>query len=310
VAQSPILLFNRACVVTVGTVQVSNIGLGIGLDVWFHIKRSLKPKEPNTCDLRLYNLAPSTRDAIAQSAQVAPSYAQPALVKGAQPLKIVSVQIDAGYVGNMETIFLGEMRSAQTTVSGPDEITELQSGDADQAMLLARSTTHLGKGASNAYNVATQLLADMGCKGGNIATVAAVLKAAPLYPNGVTLKGCSHDLLCDLARSCALEVTIQNKIAQWTSLGQPLGGEAYSVGSDTGLIGSPTVDTKGVLSLEMLMAPGIAPGKPIVMNGKYIKGLYRIFAVTTLGDTNGREWSHKIEAKRYGEALSKKKGKK
>jgi hypothetical protein len=291
---APFQLINRSCTITVGTTQIANIGQQIGIDVWFQVKKSLKGT-PNTADLRLYGLSEATRKGLEQSTQTSPS---PASGPGASNT-LVPVQIDAGYVGSTSTIFLGEMRSAQTSTDGPDTVTELTTGDGDQAAILARSTASFGAGA-NAYSVAQQLLRDMGCGAGNIATVAPILKASPLFQRGVVLKGSSLDHLLDLARSCALEVTVQGGVAQWCSLGQPLGGEAYSLSSSTGLIGSPSVDTKGTLSVEMLMAPGILPGKPIVMDALYVKGLFRICSAEWTGDTSGNDWKIALECKRYG----------
>lgn len=288
-----IKLLNRSCTVTVGTTQISRVGQQLGLDVWFSVKRSLKAGEPNTCDLRLYNIAPATREAIEASSQ-------PLAAPGGGPQTAVPVQIVAGYIGNTSTIFLGELRSAQTITDGPNTVTELTSGDGDQAVVLARSTASFAAAGGNAYAVAQQLLSDMQCGVGNLATVASVLKASPLYQKGVALKGCSNDLLRNLARSCGIEVTIQAGVAQWCTLGQPLGGQAYSLSSSTGLIGSPSVDTKGVLSGEVLMVPGFAPGLPVVMNAKFVQGLFRLTSVETVGDTGSNEWSHRFEAKRYG----------
>jgi hypothetical protein len=295
-APSPsVQLFSRQASLTVGTVELDLIGQQLNLDFWFQVKRSLKPGEPNTCDVRMYNIADTTRKQIEQSAQPLPGPAQP----GGIATKVVPVKIVAGYEGATETIFLGELRSAQTVTDGADTTTELTSGDGDQATLIARSTACFGPGA-NALVVAKQLLSDMGLGIGNIAAVQAVLQSAPLFTKGVALKGNSMDRLIALARSCALEVSVQGGVAQWTTLGQPLAGQAYSLSSDTGLIGTPSVDTKGVLTFEMLLAPGIRPGAAVVMDAKYVQGTYRITSVETTGDTAGNSWGHQCEAKRIG----------
>lgn len=296
--QPSILEFGRSSTITVASVQIQNIGQKTGLHAWFQARRSIKPNEPNTCDLRLWNLAPASRKAIESAA--AP-IGGPATGPGAQP-KAVPVKIEAGYVGagGTSTIFLGEMRSAQTIRDhGTDDITELTTGDGDQAVILARSTAAFGKGA-NALTVAQQLLADMKLGQGNLGTVAAILQAQPLYGGGVVLKGSSWEHLQDLCTSCGLEVSCQGGVAQFTSLGQPLPGQAYRLSSDTGLLGSPSVDTKGVLSCETQMLPGLRPGASIVMDAKYVKGTYRIISIETTGDTWGDDWRHQIEAKRVG----------
>lgn len=292
-------LLERSCTVTVGKTQVTNIGQELGLNVWFSVKKSLKARSPQTCDVRLMNLSDATRKAIEQSAQPLgpPGGGAPGADNTATPVKIV-----AGYVGGTSTVFLGQLRSAQTTTDGATTTTELQTGDGDAAAILARSTHCFGAGA-NAYMVAQQLIKDMGCGAGNIATVATILKGSPVYQKGVVLKGNSLDHLCDLALNCGLEVTLQSGNLQWVSMGQPLAGQAYllqTTPTNTGVIGSPSVDTKGVLSIETLMMPGIVPGIPIVVKTDYISGLYRITSVETTGDIRGEDWRHSIEAKRYG----------
>jgi hypothetical protein len=312
----PVQLFSRSSVVTVGSIEISNIGQQTGLDVWFQVRRSLKPGEPNSADLRIFNLSDDSRKAIEQSANgfvdksgnitgrfvSAASVANLTAEDFASLTPLIPVKIDAGYEqAGMSTIFLGEMRSAGVVGDGPDMIVELNAGDGDQAMVLARSTAAFGPGC-NAYTVALHLLSDANMGEGNIDSVATILKNAPLYSKGVVLKGSSWDHLLDLCRSCGLEVSVQHGVAQFTSLGQPLPGHAYKLSSDTGLIGSPSVDTKGVLSCQTLMLPGLAPGSPIEVDAKYVKGRFRIISIETTGETGGRDWYHRIEAKSIGRA--------
>ncbi len=305
---SVIQLENRSCTLIVGNpgrpgtgIQISNIGLQQGLDIWFQVRRSLKAKEPNTCDLRIRNLSNASRKALesATTGTVTAITNAPSTTNASSPS--VPVQLQAGYVGGTSVIFSGQLRSAQTSTDGPDTVTELSTGDGDQAMGLARSTGSFGVG-SNPYIIATALLNDMGIGVGNIATVASILKAGKMFSGGVVLKGSSLDHLVDLAAGCTpqLEVTVQNGVAQWTQLGQPTGGSAYLLTSNTGLTGSPAIDTKGVLTMQTLLLPGLKPGSPIQVNAKYVQGLFRIVSIETTGDTAGDEWGHQIEAKPYG----------
>lgn len=289
-----VALWNRASRITVGTVEVENIGRQQGLDVWFQVRRSLKLGEPNTCDLKVWDLSDDSRYAIEQSSQVSTSVAA---APGA-PNTIVPVKIEAGYVGHMTTLFLGEMRSAQTVTAGADFVTELQTGDGDQAATVARISQSLGP--TNALTVAQTLLAAMGTGRGNIDSVASVLRGSTLYQQGVTLKGNPASKLATLAASVGLEFSIQNGQAQFLSLGQALDGSAYELSPDTGLIGEPSVDTKGVLACMTLMLPGLRPGQLVYMNSRFVQGTYRVTSMTTVGDTAGNDWSHKIEAKRPG----------
>ena len=289
-------LINRASTITVGPVQIVNIGQSVGLSCWFKVRRSLKAKEPNTCDLRIWNLSPETLQALAQAAQPLPGAATaPNTISTVLPVSIVAGYKDAG----TSQIFLGEMRSAQTVIDGPDRVTELTTGDGDEAMILARSTQAFGPG-QNAFVVASKLLVDAKLAPGNIGTVQPILAATPMYTRGVCKKGATWDLLQDLARSCGLEVTVQGGTTQWTVLGQPLPGDAYVLSADTGLIGSPTVDSKGVLTCQTLLLPGIKPGSVVVLASEYVKGAYRVTSVEYTGSTFGQEWYCAIEAKKPG----------
>lgn len=291
------LLYSRSSTVTVGTIQIVNIGQNIGLDVWFDVKRTLKPNEPNTCDLRIYNLADSSLKAIASATQTSTNPAlPPSASNGVVPVKIV-----AGYESGTSTIFLGEMRSAQTVRDGDDFVTELTSGDGDFAQIYARLNVQAPRGTS-AYTVVQQCLTAMKSGNGNLSAVAQTLRGATMYQQGAVLKGNAHDLLVDICRSVGLEVKIQNGQAQFLSLGQPLAGQAYNLTPNTGLIGEPSVDTKGVMSCMTLMLPELIPGKAVVVNSRFVSGTYRVVSMDTSGSTFDNEWGHRLECKYLGRA--------
>ena len=299
-AISGLSLFEKACTVTIGSVQVSNIGLAQGLDVWFSVKRSIRADQPNHADLRLYNLTAATRQAIAS--QLGPQ-------ANATP-----VQIDAGYVGNVSTIFLGQLRNAMVTSQGPDYTIELQAGDFDQGTVASRSTSTFGTGTTP-WQIVQQLISDMGCGAGNTATYRGTLLSSGIYQNGYTLKGSSYDHLQDLAWSLGLEVTMQSGCLQWTVIGGAMGGaNAYTISSKTGLIGSPTIGVEGVknnpktpglkkvkgftgtlLTCETLLLPGLTPGQYIYVDGEFVQATCRILSMQTKGDTNANEWGHTLE---------------
>jgi hypothetical protein len=296
------LLYSRASRITVGSgpnaVQVSNIGQQRGLDVWFSIRRSLKPKEPNTCDLKIWNLADDTRKRLEQSAhRVGNSRASaPGAITS-----IIAVKIEAGYENAMSTAFLGELRSAQTVRDGVDFVTEMQTGDGDEATTKARiSFSTKDTAIMDAYAVAQKLIQSMGSGEGNLKNFGGILRASDLYGGGVCLKGNPADVLHTLCRSIGVEFTLQNGQCQFTSLGQPIPGAAYDLTSDSGLIGEPSVDTKGVLNCETLLLPGIKPGAQISINALFVDPAngYRVSSMVTTGDTAGESWGHKIEATR------------
>lgn len=305
IAMDGIQLFEKSCTITIGSVQVTNIGLNRGLDVWFNVKRSIQKGKTNVADLRLFNLTATTRQAIAS--ELGPQN---------DP---VQVQIDAGYVGNTSTIFLGQMRNAMVTSQGPDQIVEIQAGDFDVGTIGSRSNATFGTGTTP-YQVAQQLISDMGCGAGNIASYATLLKSSTIYSLGYALKGNSFSHLQDLAHSLGLEVTMQGGVLQWSMIGQAVGSQKiYSVSSTTGLLGSPTVGTEGIknnpktpglrkvkgfsgtlLTFETLMLPSVQPGQLIFVQGEFIQALVRIIAMQTRGGTAENDWGHSIEGKPEG----------
>lgn len=291
-------LFSRSSTVTVGTKEIQNIGQQIGLDVWFQVKRSLKPGEPNTCDLKIWNLSDSSLKELSQAAQTVSVATAPG-----GKVQIVPVKIVAGYETGTATIFLGELRSASTIRDGEDFVTELQSGDGDLAQIITRSNFTMPKG-SNALQVVQQCLADMKCGTGNLSSqsIQAILKGEQLYSLGANIKGSSWQIIRDTCKSVGLECSIANGQAQFLSTGQPLAGDAYELTPTQELIGEPSVDTKGIMSCTTLLIPHIKPGSTIVVNSRFVNGTYRVISMTTTGQTWGEdgEWQHEIEGKSAG----------
>jgi hypothetical protein len=105
-------------------------------------------------------------------------------------------------------------------------------------------------------------------------------------------------VLTRLTRSLGLEWTIQNGAIQFLSLNAPLVGQAVLLSSETGMVGSPSVDNKGVLSVQTLLIPDIFPGRQIVVEGKRLSGSYRCEVCRYTGDTASNDWYIDIEAKK------------
>lgn len=283
-------LFQRDWRVVADTLDVS------GMDVAFTVKKTLKP-QPNTCDLRIWNLSPNSRKQLEQMSQ-------PSVGITSTPgtnTKKVPVKIEAGYVGTGRAqIWLGELRAAQTTTDGPDMVTELSTGDGDQA---AAARLNVSIGAGTGADIAmTKLLKVLGVGQGNLPKAVNLLKSAGMAQfavKGFCLKGPAVDQMTDLCRSAGLEWSIQDGQLQVLSLGQPLDGQAIRIAPDAGMIGSPTVDTKGILNVTTLMIPKIKPGVKISMDSQTVKGGYRVISCEYTGDTYGNEWYIKIEADKY-----------
>lgn len=289
------LLYGKKATIQVGGLLIET-GDGNGLDVEFRIQRRTKvtqavqKPQANTCDLTILNLSPSHRKEL--EASTVPG-------KGT---KVVPVVISAGYKGRQTVYFSGELRAAHSLTDGPTKVTQLTTGDGDKALTQQRLTMALAPGAA-AEQALKAIVAALGVGPGNLKKGISLLSANPLsaqlFARGAVLKGPAADIMTDFCRAAGLDWSIQDGALQLTELGEPLQGAAVLLDSDHGLLESPTVDTKGILSCRTEMIPDMFPGRALSMNALDVKGGYRVLSVETRGQTDGNDWGHWIEAVRY-----------
>lgn len=270
-----IQLFRRKVTVTIDTLQL------IGFDMTFAVKKDLKP-QPNTCDLKVFNLTEEHRSAIEQK-------------------KTAQVQVEAGYENGTSILFLGTLRTSLSVWQGPDCITALSSGDGEKAIQTARVNIPVKKNTKTP-DVLKAVAKALGVGDGNLNSALAKLKASGIgdfFSQGTVLTGSASREMTAICRSCGLTWSIQDGKLQILPLRQSLDGTAINLSPDTGLIGSPTVDNKGVMSCKMLLIPDVLPGRKLVLKSDRLKGQYRIEEVNSSGDTASTDWYHDIKAKRY-----------
>lgn len=263
------LLFGRAWQIFVGNVDVSN------LDATFEARRSLRA-EPNTCTLRLFNLAPTTAGQIQQQAASTGT---------------IPVSIQAGYQGTVVQIYAGQLRAAVTVTDGPDTVLELNTGDGESAMAQAR--VNIAIAAGTPYTTVFAALANQ--LGLGLGNVASAKLPATWSSKGCVLKGNVADYISDTCKANGLEWSIQNGAIQVLPLGGALAGQAALLTTQTGLVGSPSVDSKGVLKACALIQPGVTPGATVAIKSSSVNGQFRCIAVDFEGDTLGNPWYAKLE---------------
>lgn len=275
-------LFDRHAVVTVDTIEIT------ALDFDFEIAKSLKP-EPNTCSLTIYNL---NEERQAQLEELRP--------KDKTATRGIPCKIEAGYAAGTSLLWLGDLRTAQTTREGPDWVTRLSSGDGEKAWKHARVKESFGP-KTPIDTALRAIVRALGIGEGNLSKVVAKLRqaGAATYPSGAVFAGSASRQLVDFARSAGLEVSIQDGALQFLDRGKALAGEAVVLAPGKGLLDSPSVDNEGVLSARTLLIPDMAPGRVIVMEAARIKGNYRVEKCSWKATTSGDEWCIDLEAKRY-----------
>jgi hypothetical protein len=126
---------------------------------------------------------------------------------------------------------------------------------------------------------------------GNLETIVKQLRERGVVPfgKGTLLFGNAARALDDFCRSADLEWSIQDGVLQILDRGKALESQAVLLSANTGLIGSPTVDHKGIVTFKALIQPDLVPGHKVAFdtrNFKVSQG-YRIQECEYTGDTLG-----------------------
>jgi hypothetical protein len=266
--------FERVITVLVDDLKVEGLRCEVKAD------RSLK-KEPNTLDLKIYNLSASTRGAMKRT--------------GAK------VVVLAGYArGSTGIIFSGEARTTDHVRASPDIVTHVQCADGEEALRFAVITAAFKPGVS-AREVVSGITAAMGVNKGNaVEEVERVVGAA--FAAGVSFHGKAKDELDALLKKLGLTWSVQDGALLVLPAGGALPGDAVLISPDTGLVGSPdhaTPDKKGgpsLLRFRALMAPNLRCGSLVQLQSREIHGTYVVQRVVHSGDTHGGEWYSDVEA--------------
>lgn len=266
--------YGRRYKLTVGTLEVS------ALDIKFQVTKSTKP-QPNTCEVQIWNLSAEHR------AQLATPKALP-------------MRLEAGYKEGMAIIYLGEVRSLVSMVEGSDIITKFSTGDSEKEMQNARLNVPIGAGAGP-DQVMQLLVQGLGVSPGNVQQAVAKLRArgsAEVYGKRGVISNHVAQELTDLCRSAGLEWSVQDGKMQILDLNKPLDGQAFVLSADTGLVGSPTVDMKGIVEATCFLMPLLNPGRMVMFDAVNLKGGYKVIHVEYTGDSKGNDWYAKITGKK------------
>lgn len=278
----PALLYKRAFRLTVDTIQIDSTKTPVPLQVRFSVKKNLKP-EPNKCDIQIWNLNQKHRSQLEQLASV-------------------PVQLEAGYIGSLHRIFIGDLRTAITIRdSQVDLITSIGSGDGEKALRSARVNISVKKATSVDY-VLKLIGLSLGVAPGNLDDAAKQLSFASIgsmFSQGTVLSGNAAREMSGICKSVGLTWSVQEGKLQLLPIGKALAKEAIKCSADTGMLGSPTVDSKGILTVKMLLVPDVYPGRLLVVRSEHVNGNYRIEETTHAGDFEGKDWCIDIKAARY-----------
>lgn len=262
-----------------------------GLDIEFIADKSLLPT-PNNALVRIYNLHKYKRTDLAK-------------------VQKLTLSLSVGYQSALHTIYLGETRAAYTTRHGPDYVTHIESADGEKELATSRLIQPLGARIS-ASTAMTAIVKALGVGTGNLNKAIQALESSGITQiNGASLTGSAKDRMTDLCRSAGLEWSIQDGAVQIIDIGAIVTGTdtaftgAYNINSDTGMIGSPTMDNQGVVTVTTLIIPGIFPGVQINLASEQFTGAYRVQRCRWHGQTWGNDWFLTMDCVQSGRVLAK-----
>lgn len=233
--------WNRRCQVVTGT-GGNGILVEDPLKITAEITKTLE-RTPNTALIKLYNLSPDTE----------------AKVKG----EFDEVIVIGGYGTNMLQVFRGNIRHTAGGRDGNDRIFEIDAADGDRDFREAFVTTTIGPNSSQGELLSTALASMVDTVKGYIGV------PDRKFIRGRTFVGLARDLLDDIAGYHDANWSIQDGQLQIVPAQSTLPTEAFVINADTGMLGSPELDDKGI-RVSTLFNPHIQPNGKIWLDNNDI----------------------------------------
>jgi hypothetical protein len=263
--------FGRVVSVEFGTMKIE------GLRIVFKAEKDLK-KDPNTLDLTIFNMSEDSRRTIQNNI-------------GTQ------IKVVAGYIGNLEQIFIGDISTVTSTRTGTEWVTKISAGDALNAIRQARVSESFAPGTSLS-DVASKIIDSIDTGKANAKEEFAkgnLRGGIDAFVKGFSIFGDSSTELDKLARTTGREMSFQDGSLQVMKDGDVFGTDVVFLSPETGLVGAPEVGEKGIVKVRSLIQQKLLPGRLLSLSSDSLVGDYRIEKVKFSGDNFGGEWYADIE---------------
>lgn len=307
--------YGRECEVVIGEralgkgIAVINKD-GLGLRIQFEITKTIG-RTPNTCMVKIYNLAPDNE----------------AKIKG----EFDEVLVNAGYKGHTALLFRGNIRKAFGYRDGNDWITEIDAADGDRDFRRAAVNLTLAAGSTTSQLV-DHVLGKM-----TSTTRGHIQVKERKRVRGKVISKMARDVLDDIAAENDSSWSIQDSKLVIIPADSTLPNEAIVIRADTGMLGAPELDDKGIkvrcqlnpaircngkvwldnnalkekIFKEHDRKPGAIPRKPPtkkVLARLDPDGIYKVIKVTHKGDTRDNNWESEPLSIRLGHPIPQAKG--
>lgn len=248
-------------------ISVAGAEMPSNISCAFDIQKSKRAEDPNSCKLMIWNLAPSTRDAISglsldvkknSKGTGKGSFKQVGVQSGN-----IRVEIEAGYksVGT-SLLFRGDLRTASHERQGPDIITTIWGEDGGGSVLASRVQASFPPGTPM-ESVARFCAARMGVGAGNLEAVfngglpGVNIPGSLVFDEGTILSGAAVDELRGLLRSLNVGFSIQDGVIQCRTSRGYIPTTRVVLSPTSGLVGSPVREAIGFIKATCLIQPGL-----------------------------------------------------
>jgi hypothetical protein len=275
----------------------TGVDTGGGFKIQFHVQRG-DQQTPNSCDIRIFNAAPSTVNKLAQR-------------------EYSWIQLQAGYPGSFGLIFKGTIKQTRSgKLDARNTFLDITAADGDSAYNYSALQVSLKAGAKPADAVQS-FLASLGPAG-----VAAPNAMPPLsgsgLPRGRVYYGLARDEIRDWAAANNLVWSIQDGALTFIPVDSYLPGTVVQLGPGSGLVDVPQQTQRGIemrslLNSQLKIGQLVELSSNTVINqlrygldqqsqaqNPYLQkttatnlardGKYYIMNVKHSGDTRGTEW--------------------
>lgn len=252
-------------------------------EIQFQISTSLAP-DPDTAEVRLFNLHADDSFFLQQAP------------RGAQ------VAVFAGYAAQdpLPRLFGGRLDRVWVTREGPDLITHVEARAALQAREYARQLNRTYRAGATVGAVVRDLLATLEVGQGTLRTQIDSLRLEGLgsrFRAPFAVSGPAWDSLVQILESNGFAVSVDGDELVTVGVSDVLNRTAIVLDEETGLRGVPSLDKKGVLTLECAMIPDLVPGRKIRVRSDTVSGDFRVERVEYRGSLFGAEFGATVEGK-------------
>lgn len=296
----------------VARVTVGSNGNGVlieNLRIQFEVVKSVD-ETPNSGIIKIFNLHPNTI---------------------AKIINDDDVLLECGYADSQHLVFTGNIKYVYHYRDKTDIITEIEAGDGDIDYRKAVINETLAAGATYDHLVDKSVKTLTKTKKGHVN----VKKHGRL--RGKVVSGNTRDVLRDVSLECGANWSIQDGALHMISVNDVLPGDAIVFTSETGMLGSPEINDKGIAA-RCLLNPLLRVNGTVKLDNNNIRanrkktdvlitkrerletnpplgredeklvklspdGIYKILKLTHRGDTRAQTWESVVECIALGEPI-------